>query len=172
VRPVNSKISLMNASTPPAVSSSSGSVHDQSSPDHRAAVAAFKTFFSTLNKSNLHRLNEVFAEDIVFIDPFHEVRGLDNVATYYEGMYENLESIGFEYKDDVIAGDEAVITWVMTYRHPRLNGGSAISVDGVTKLRFRGDLVVHHRDYFDAGQLLYEHVPVLGWAINKIKQRL
>jgi len=166
----------MNASTPPAVSASSstasGDETDNGDQNREAAVAAFKAFFSALNKSNLHRLGEVFTDDIVFIDPFHEVRGLNDVRAYYEGMYENLDSIGFEYKDDVIAGDEAVITWVMTFRHPRLKGGAAVSVEGVSKLRFRGDQVVHHRDYFDAGQMLYENIPVLGWAINKVKQRL
>jgi hypothetical protein len=29
-----------------------------------------------------------------------------------------------------------------------------------------------HRDYFDAGALLYEHLPVLGTLIGWLKRRL
>jgi len=32
--------------------------------------------------------------------------------------------------------------------------------------------VIRHHDLFDAGAMLYEHLPVMGWAIHKVKERL
>ena len=52
----------------------------------------------------------------------------------------------------------------MSYRHPRLAGGGLIRVDGCSHLLW-WDKVYRHRDYFDAGNLLYEHLPLLGAAI-------
>ncbi len=138
----------------------------------RDALAAFKTLFAELDKSNLERIEEVFSSDIVFIDPFHEVRGIENLKTYYSSMYENLNSITFVFDEDIVEGNLAVITWTMIYSHPKLKGGEELRVAGVSRLEFEGDRVKVHRDYFDAGELLYEHVPVVGWAVRKIKQRL
>lgn len=61
----------------------------------------------------------------------------------------------------------------MSYRHPRLNGGELISLEGCSLLRWNGaGKVVRHRDYFDAGALLYQHVPLLGAAIRWLQRRL
>jgi hypothetical protein len=32
--------------------------------------------------------------------------------------------------------------------------------------------VYYHRDYYDAGSMLYEHIPLMGYAIRKIKKKV
>ncbi len=66
---------------------------------------------------------------------------------------------------------EGYLRWTMTYRHPRLRGGAPIRVDGCSHLLW-WDKVYQHRDYFDAGALLYEHLPLMGGAIAWLKRRL
>lgn len=39
-------------------------------------------------------------------------------------------------------------------------------------LHFTDHKVYRHRDYFDAGSLIYEHLPVLGRAIAWLKRRM
>ena len=68
-------------------------------------------------------------------------------------------------------GGEGYLRWVMSYRHPRLAGGKVIRVSGCSHLLWR-DKVYRHRDYFDAGALLYEHLPVLGRVIAWLKRRM
>ena len=58
----------------------------------------------------------------------------------------------------------------MSFTHPKLAGGKAIIVDGATDLRF-DEKITYHRDYIDMGQMLYEHIPVLGSAIRYIKKQ-
>jgi hypothetical protein len=36
----------------------------------------------------------------------------------------------------------------------------------------QGDKVLYQRDYYDAGEMLYEHLPVLGWAVRGVKKRV
>lgn len=59
----------------------------------------------------------------------------------------------------------------MHFRHPRLRGGAPISVDGCSHLLW-WDKVYQHRDYFDAGAMLYEHLPLMGGVIAWLKRRL
>ncbi|STD20313.1 Uncharacterised protein [Enterobacter asburiae] len=30
----------------------------------------------------------------------------------------------------------------------------------------------HQRDYYDAGEMIYEHLPLLGWAVRGVKRRV
>ena len=32
--------------------------------------------------------------------------------------------------------------------------------------------IIHQRDYYDAGEMLYEHLPLLGWAVRGAKRRV
>ena len=140
-------------------------------------VKQFMSMYQTLNKDNLHLLQPVYSDDVVFIDALHEIKGLPALETYFAGMYGNLISSSIEITDvqshqasDGSGEGIAYMTWEMKYAHPKLAGGDTISLDGVTKIKFT-DKVTYHRDYADMGQMLYEHIPVLGSAIRLIKRR-
>jgi hypothetical protein len=62
--------------------------------------------------------------------------------------------------------------WTMSYRHPRLKQGEPILVHGCSHLLWTDNKVFQHRDFFDAGALLYEHLPVMGRMIRWLKGRL
>ncbi|KAB0487563.1 SnoaL-like domain-containing protein [Pseudomonas reinekei] len=132
----------------------------------------FARQFAELNKDNLHRLNDLYTQDVRFTDPLHEVQGLGQLHSYFAELYSNVSELRFDFHGfDQIADGEGYLRWVMSYRHPRLAGGRIIRVDGCSHLRWR-DKVYCHRDYFDAGALLYEHLPVLGRAIAWLKRRM
>ena len=59
----------------------------------------------------------------------------------------------------------------MSYSHPRLAGGGQIDVAGISHIRF-DDKINYHRDYYDLGEMLYEHLPAYGWLTRKLKARL
>ena len=35
-----------------------------------------------------------------------------------------------------------------------------------------GQQILHQRDYYDAGEMIYEHLPLLGWAVRGVKRRV
>ena len=132
----------------------------------------FAQAFAGLNKDNLERLEQLYSRDALFCDPLHEVRGLANIRAYFAQMYANVSELRFDfYGFDQIAEGEGYLRWVMSYRHPRLANGREIRVGGCSHLLWR-DKVYRHRDYFDAGALLYEHLPILGRVIAWLKRRM
>ena len=132
----------------------------------------FAQRFAQLDKDNLQRLGELYTDDVRFTDPLHEVQGLGQLRGYFAELYANVSELRFDFHGfDQITEGEGYLRWVMSYRHPRLAGGRLIRVDGCSHLRWR-DKVYCHRDYFDAGALLYEHLPVLGRAIAWLKRRM
>ncbi|CRM39553.1 SnoaL-like domain protein [Pseudomonas sp. 24 E 13] len=128
--------------------------------------------FATLDKHNLHLLDSLYSDDIVFVDPLHEVHGLPELHRYFAQLYSNVNQLTFDFHGfDQTAEGEGYLRWTMNFRHPRLAGGELIQVQGCSHLMWR-DKVYRHRDYFDAGALLYEHLPVLGGVISWLKRRI
>ncbi|MFP3517655.1 nuclear transport factor 2 family protein [Pseudomonas sp. SIMBA_077] len=132
----------------------------------------FASQFAALDASNLYKLNELYSDDIHFRDPLHEIHGLPALHAYFTELYANVSEIDFTFHShDHLQQGSGYLRWTLRYRHPRLNGGQVISVDGCSYLQWR-EKVYLHRDYFDAGALLYEHLPLMGTAIGWLKGRL
>lgn len=138
----------------------------------RISVERIRAIFNEMNRDTTHLVDELYEPGIRFVDPFHRIDGRDALRAYYARMYANVQSIRFDFSGETVGGGEAVLYWTMTYRHPRLEGGRQIALEGCSRVVY-GDTgrIVLHRDYFDAGALLYEHIPLLGRAIRFIRER-
>ena len=137
-------------------------------------VQDLKVAYNNLRPGEIEtHLQELYSEDILFIDPANRIQGRESMFSHFESLYENLASCSFEYheSDSIKNPDSALLVWTMSFSHKRLSGGKTIEVDGSTLIRFN-DQIYYHRDWFDLGELLYENLPVLGSLIKTIKSRL
>ena len=116
-----------------------------------------------------------YTPDVVFEDPLHRIEGAASLERYFTTLYRNVTECRFVFHERQRLGREAFATWTMHLVHPRLDKGREIAVEGCSHLTFAADgsgRIARHRDYFDAGDLLYERLPLLGGAIRLIKRQL
>jgi len=133
----------------------------------------FLTVYRNLRRENIERIRDIYTADIQFIDPAHEIHGIDALLNYFERLYTNVGHVAFEFHHPVTDGSDGYVQWNMQFSHPRLKRGREILVPGSSFLRFARDgRAYFHRDYFDIGALLYEHLPVVGSAVSFIKRGL
>ncbi len=136
-------------------------------------LSRFIALYQQLNLQQVHRLTEVYADEVIFIDPAHRIEGLTALGDYFAALYQRLAYCRFEIISQQHEGAQAWLSWVMTFSHPRLAAGQPIRVEGATRLEFDAEGKVRvHRDYFDLGALLYEQLPLLGPLVRVIKGRL
>ncbi|MFQ2909333.1 nuclear transport factor 2 family protein [Aeromonas allosaccharophila] len=136
-------------------------------------LARFIGLYQQLDKQQLHRLPEVYAEQVVFTDPAHRIEGLAALGDYFAALYQRLAYCRFVITSQQQQGSQAWLGWTMTFSHPRLRGGEPVTVEGATRLEFDEEgKVCQHRDYFDLGAMLYEQLPLLGPVVRTIKGRL
>ncbi len=128
--------------------------------------------YQKLNKNNLHLLEQIYHKDVVFEDSAHRLEGWEQLSAYFDSLYTNVIKCDFDIRHHQQVEDSGFLTWTMQLQHPKLNVGEAVKVNGVSHIRFSGDRVIFHRDYFDLGEMLYENIPLLGFVIKNIKQRL
>lgn len=133
----------------------------------------FLETYQKLDAKHLDLLSTIYTSDIHFVDPAHEIHGLSHLSAYFESLYRDIHTINFEYTDWLRQGADAYVQWQMQFCHPKIKRGEAVTVPGTTYLRFASDdRVFFHRDYFDLGQMIYQHVPMLGRIIARINRRL
>ena len=131
----------------------------------------FLQLFRALRHDTLHRLDEVYDERILFEDPLHRIEGRDALRAYFDRLYAGVESIDFAYGELMREPGQAMLTWTMQLRHRRLRAGELLTLPGASHLRF-ADRVHYHRDYFDAGALVYERLPLVGGVVRAIRRRV
>jgi hypothetical protein len=137
---------------------------------NKALIEQFKDCYQNLNLADLSHLTDIYANDVVFKDPVHEIRGLVGLEDYLAALCADLSHCHFEYLDEVISENSAYIKWVMHFKHPKL-GDKLISVRGISHLQF-SEKVYFHEDLYDMGAMLYEQLPVLGSVTRWLKTRL
>ncbi|WP_047047787.1 nuclear transport factor 2 family protein [Vibrio mexicanus] len=131
----------------------------------------FVDVYSELGTDNLDLLSTVYHNDVVFIDPMHQLEGKEQLLGYFHQLYGNVISCEFVIEHVMESDHEAAIYWSMTFSHFQLNKRNPVTVQGHSHIKAKDDLVVYHRDFLDVGAMLYEHIPLLGTVIKTIKKR-
>lgn len=129
----------------------------------------FKIYFTEVNAFEADFLNEFYDEEITFIDPIHQIKGLSKLIDYFNKLNANVRGGGFTFTDETIVGDIVYLQWKLEIqlKKPKMR----IRSSGISVLVIK-DKIVSQRDYFDAGELFYENIPVLGGLIKWIKRKL
>lgn len=131
----------------------------------------FNGFFSEVTPGSLDQLDQLYHADARFIDPAHELQGIQEIRAFWEGLLATVISCETQILHGVQQGERCYSRWDLRLRHPRLRRGAPIQVAGMSELRVEGDKVSYHRDFFDMGEILYEHLPGLGALVRLAKRR-
>ncbi|MCB9026532.1 MAG: nuclear transport factor 2 family protein [Bdellovibrionaceae bacterium] len=138
------------------------------------ALNNFINFYENFNLKDKAVFDEIYDQSIFFADPFHKVNGNTNLFVYFSKLMKKVSTCRFSIEDIIQNSPEkpsAILSWKMFFCHPKLNGGKEIVVEGVTHLKF-GQKVTYQRDYFDSSQLIYHHIPIIGFVIKFIERRI
>ena len=134
-------------------------------------VARVRAFFESISPETVRQIDEVYAADAWFKDPFNEVRGVEPIRRIFEHMFEQVEGPRFVVREVVAEGSSAFLTWDFLFRSRRLGEGEQV-IRGASHLRFGADgRVNYHRDYWDVAEELYEKIPLLGGLMRAVKRR-
>jgi ketosteroid isomerase-like protein len=136
-----------------------------------AHVERVRVYFESITPESTARIDEIYAADAWFKDPFNEVRGAEALRRIFAHMFEQVDAPRFVIRDVVAQGNDAFMTWDFSFRSRRLGPGEQ-TIRGASHLQFAADgRVRYHRDYWDAAEELYEKLPVLGGLMRLLKWR-
>lgn len=138
---------------------------------HPALTQFIELYRRDLAGVDMSIIADIYSDDIEFVDPAHSIYGIQALVSYFNNMMKELTYCRFDIREVHELEGSATLCWTMTLSHPKLKRGKLIAVEGMTLVRF-GNKIDYHRDYFDLGAMLYEHVPLLGRAVKFLKKGL
>ncbi|WP_370964986.1 nuclear transport factor 2 family protein [Enterobacter wuhouensis] len=135
-------------------------------------ISRFVDYYTALDSQPPSALAGLYDPEATLIDPFGEHNGLFAIQRYFTHLLANVENCRFSIDPPLSNERRFVVTWTMHWSHPRIAGGEQLELPGCSVVDVVNDLIVRQRDYYDAGEMIYEHLPVLGWAVRGVKRRV
>ena len=141
-------------------------------PDAQAAAARLAQLYEQLTPARLAQLEDYYAPDARFKDPFNEVQGVPAIQGIFSHMFETLEQPRFIVTGRVVQGQQCFLTWDFLFAFQNFHKGVTQTVRGASHLVLNEHgLVTLHRDYWDAAEELYEKLPLVGSLMRWLKRR-
>jgi hypothetical protein len=134
-----------------------------------------KSFFTNLSVDTIDLIDQFYDPEAHFEDPLGQHHGVTLIKQYYHHLYKQVISIEFDFDDHVISSDGQTETLIWTmHLVSGLKQGQPLDLNGASHLRRGGaeNRVVYHRDYFDMGEFVYEHIPVLKSLVHFVKRKM
>ena len=112
----------------------------------------------------------VYAPDAYLNDTLAGIDGAARIENYFHHTMQKTRVLNVRFIDRAQTGIDWFVRWEMTVEHGSLAGGEPVLSYGVTQFRFdKQGRVLLHKDFWDAGTGLYEHLPVLGSVIRRLR---
>ena len=143
-----------------------------SSADCAVAVGLLVHFFEHLSPDSLAALDQHYAADARFKDPFNDVCSLSEIKGIFEHMFASLRQPRFVITERLVQSRQCFLTWEFHFAFAKYQPDQPQCIYGASHLKFAEDgLVTLHRDYWDAAEELYEKLPLIGSLLRWIKPR-
>lgn len=135
-------------------------------------IDRFVDYYAGLDNQPPSALTALYHPDAELIDPFGSHQGLFAIRHYFTHLLVNVSRCRFVIDAPLFEERGFVVTWTMHWAHPNIAGGEMLALEGCSVVTVKDGLVIRQRDFYDAGEMLYEHIPVLGWAVRSVKRRV
>ncbi len=118
-------------------------------------------------------IRKVYADKLYFNDTFKIIEDIDELILYMSHSASQVESTNVKVLDVIRSDHDYFIRWSMVMKL-KIKGKSIESESiGMTQLRFnQAGKVVFHQDFWDSSEAFFEHLPVMGGVVKKIKSML
>ncbi|MGS0742265.1 nuclear transport factor 2 family protein [Glaciimonas sp. GG7] len=138
--------------------------------NQQASLLRLVKFYETLTIANVTLLDQIYAPDAWYKDPFNELTGLPAIKHLLTHMFAQVDAPRFVVTQYMQQDDTAFTAWEFHFRMKRFSTAEQC-IRGATHFRFNADeLVIYHRDYWDAAEELYEKLPILGSFMRVLKR--
>ncbi len=132
----------------------------------------YALFFENIKKETpIEEYKEIFDLNARFKDPFNEVVGIEEIYEIFQDMYEKLDNPRFKVIEIIEQNSIAYLKW--TFKYNFKNDSLENSFEGLSRVEFdKNKKAISHIDYWDAGENVYEKIPILSFFIKLIKRKI
>ena len=126
----------------------------------KSLVKNYINLFSNLSPENINKFDDLISKDIIFIDPFNNIKGVNAFKKIFYHMFENVKDPKFLILDYSINKQRVFLKWKMTFFAFK----SLQIIEGMSELLLNDDgKVSTHTDYWDSLNGIFIKIPFIGY---------
>ena len=126
----------------------------------KSLVKNYINLFSNLSPENINQFDDLISKDIVFIDPFNNIKGANAFKKIFYHMFENVQDPKFLILDYSINKQRVFLKWKMTFFAFK----SLQIIEGMSELLLNDDgKISTHTDYWDSLNGIFIKIPFIGY---------
>ena len=126
----------------------------------KSLVKNYINLFANLSPENIDEFDDLISEDIVFMDPFNNVKGVNAFKKIFYHMFENVQDPKFLILDYSINKKRVFLKWKMTFFAFK----SLQTIEGMSELVLNDSgKVASHIDYWDSLNGIFIKIPFIGY---------
>ena len=123
-------------------------------------VKSYINLFSNLSPENINEFDNLISKDIIFVDPFNNIKGVNAFKNIFYHMFENVTDPNFLIVDYSISKKRVYLKWKMTFFAFK----SLQTIEGMSELLLNDvGKIVSHVDYWDSLNGLFIKIPFIGF---------
>ena len=123
-------------------------------------VKNYIKLFSNLTPESIKSFDDLISEDINFVDPFNNVKGINAFKNIFYHMFENVKEPKFFILDYSMNKQRVFLKWKMTFFAFK----SLQTIEGMSELVLNdAGKVATHIDYWDSLNSIFIKIPFIGY---------
>jgi len=146
---------------------------EQSATQKADAKQQMQRVFADMSEgATAETIREVYARDLYFNDTFKIITDRDKLIEYLGETADKAET-KVEILEVIKSKDDYYVRWKMHMAFSAVGKDIESNSVGISQLRFnqQGQITFQH-DFWNSSEAFFEHLPIIGRVIIKIKQRL
>lgn len=72
-------------------------------------IERYKAYFSKMDLTDDHALDQIYADDIKFTDPIPSIEGIKNLKSYFKKLNTNLTEGSFHFTRESVCGKDVYL---------------------------------------------------------------
>lgn len=118
-------------------------------------------------------IRQLYAQEFYFNDTFKTFQNREELSKYLQETAEMVELTTVDILDVSRSETDYYLRWVMHMKFTAKGRAVDSKSIGMTQIRFNAEgKVILHQDYWDGAEGFYQHLPIVGYIVTKIKSNL
>ncbi len=127
---------------------------------NKKIIEKYIILFSNLTPKNVKDFDNLVSKDIRFVDPFNNVKGVENFKKIFYHMFEKIQDPKFTVTTYTIKNRNVFLKWKLTFYAFK----SEQYIEGISELTFnKVGKITCHIDYWDSLNGLFIKIPFIGF---------
>jgi hypothetical protein len=138
---------------------------------------AVKGFIEVFNQTQHGEVAEIirqtYAEQLYFNDTFRTITDRNELIEYMQQTGQQVDRLEVNVQDIARSGHDIYVRWIMQMQFTVMGKQVDSKSIGISQLRFNDQgKIILHQDFWDGVDGFYQYLPIIGYSLKKIREKL